>query len=264
MRPSAPQAASRHRGPKQGWPVGGARLAGAGARGLPTPPGLGSSPRHPPTRRTDQARRLQPRRAQSEPDSGPGLPPTPPAMPAPRLLPAAPSPARLTCRERRAHIARPRRPLRRRRRQARPRRSGCRPSPRPPPPEALPGPAPSAPALPGKRGVGCWGRGRGLSPGLWVPYPAWAASGASLRTNGRAAASVPTAGEDLGMAAPRTATSPPAFSSAPPAGWRRAAPRGAPRAPGAEWVRPPGPSTHHRHRGLAPTLRFRDPGSHSP
>lgn len=133
-------------------------------------------PAHPPARWTDQARRLQPRRAQSEPDSGPGLPPTPPATPSPRPLPTTPSPARLTCRERRAHIARPRRPLRRRRRQARPRRSGCRPSPRPPPPEALPCPAPSAPALPGKRGVRCWRRSPGLSPGLRVPYSAWAAS----------------------------------------------------------------------------------------
>lgn len=61
-----------------------------------------------------------------------------------RASPAAcrPRPPHLTCRERRAHIARPRRSLRRRRRQARPRRSGCRPSPRPPPPEALLGPAP--------------------------------------------------------------------------------------------------------------------------
>lgn len=66
-----------------------------------------------------------------------------------------PRPANLTWAARRAHIARPRRPLRRRRpRQALPRRSRCHPCPRPPPPEALPGPAPSAPALPGRRGPG--------------------------------------------------------------------------------------------------------------
>lgn len=52
-------------------------------KGLPTPPGLGSSPRRPPARGTDQARRLPPRRAQREPDSGRGLPPVPPAPPAP-------------------------------------------------------------------------------------------------------------------------------------------------------------------------------------
>lgn len=38
-------------GAKQGWPLGGARRTRAGAQSVPTPPGLGSNPHHPPTRR---------------------------------------------------------------------------------------------------------------------------------------------------------------------------------------------------------------------
>lgn len=160
--------------------------------GLRTPPGLGSGWRRPPTQppagpETDQARRRPPRRAQREPDSGPRT--APDLAGSARASPAArrPRPARLTCPERRAHIARPRRPLRRRRRQARPRRSGCRPCPRPPPPEALPGPAPSAPALPGRRGPAwqpCAGASvavSGMSPGR-CPRP-------TLRTVGQTACS---------------------------------------------------------------------------
>lgn len=38
-------------GAKQGWPLGGARRTRAGAQSVRTPPGLGSNPHHPPTRR---------------------------------------------------------------------------------------------------------------------------------------------------------------------------------------------------------------------
>ncbi|XP_049750951.1 nascent polypeptide-associated complex subunit alpha, muscle-specific form-like [Elephas maximus indicus] len=146
-------------GAEHGWPLCGAGLARAGTPGLPTPPGLGSSPRRPPTHRpAGLTRRGAP--APPRPNGTGQLPRAAPgsarnSATAHRLPPAArcPGRVRLTWPERRDHIARSRRPHRRRPRQACPRRSGCRPSPRPPPPEAFPGPAPSAPALPARRGV---------------------------------------------------------------------------------------------------------------
>lgn len=108
---------------QHGWPLGSARLARAGARGpRPRPASLQPAPpAHPLARRTDQARRLPPRRSQREPDSARGLPGVLPAPSAPRPPPPAGAP----------HL--PRAP--------RSHRPLAAPSPPPPPPPA-PGPSP--------------------------------------------------------------------------------------------------------------------------
>ncbi|XP_039085502.1 basic salivary proline-rich protein 2-like [Hyaena hyaena] len=167
-RPSAPPAALGLRGRARLAPSG--RAPGRSrCPGLPTPPGLGSGPRHPPTRRTDQARTLPPRRAQREPDSGRGLPPQarrlrprlarrPPPPPAAPHLPRAP----------RSH----------------------RPPAAPPPPPPAPGPSPPlrlppqpAPPAPGSAsrprplGASASGQARTGEVALWDGPPSGGSGG---------------------------------------------------------------------------------------
>lgn len=199
----------------------------------------------PPARRTDQALRLPPRRAQRERDSGRGLPPTPPAPPAPSPPPASPAGASHLPRAPRSH----------------------RPPAAPPPPPPAPGPSPPlrlppqpAPPAPGSAsrprplGAGASGQARtrvrgtlaGPLSGTPDPgsrFPSRPRPGASLRTNGLAATLVSTGGG--AAAALRPVASPPAFSWAPPAGGRRAARRGAPGRSGSGVGERPAQSTRH-------------------
>lgn len=248
-------------------PAGGARTPGPSTVGpsgasawpeqVPGPPDPArprlqpAPPAHPSARRTDQARRRPPRRAQREPDSGRGLSPAPPALPAPRPPPAAPgrraSPAEsaaLTSPARGAPSA----------------AAGARPVPAAPAaaPARAPRPRKRFPAPPPRRqrfragangGGGAAGRASRRASGARIPPRQ--RLGASRRTRGRAAALVWTPGGSGGGFAPRGL--PPAFSSAPPGGGRgapqRVAPRVSRRGPGR-----PGPSTPPPPGGLPPSL----------
>ena len=192
-------------------------------------------PAHPPAHGADQALRRPPRRAQREPDSGQGLPPTPLAPPAPRQPPAAPR--RRTSPAESASLTSPARG-------APSAAAGARPVPAAPAaaPARAPRPRKRFSAPPPQRRRFRAGTDRGAGDAGRAPLrdsesgiPLGLCPGVSPRTNGLAAALVPTPGGSGGSSAHHGL--PPAFSSAPPAGGRRAAPRGAPGAPGAEWVR---------------------------
>lgn len=161
----------------------------------------------PPARRTDQALRLPPRRAQRERDSGRGLPPTPPAPPAPSPPPASPAGASHLPRAPRSH----------------------RPPAAPPPPPPAPGPSPPlrlppqpAPPAPGSAsrprplGAGASGQARTRvrgtlagplsgtpDPGSRIPVPVPAAS-RSLAANKWASGNLGfDGGRSGGSSAPR-------------------------------------------------------------
>lgn len=236
--PAAPGLRAEH-----GWPLGGARLHRAGALGLPTPPGLSSSPRSRPARRTDQARRLPPHRAQRQPDSGRGLSPASTAPPAPRPPLAAPgqraSPAAsaaLTSPARGAPSAAAA-------------AAGARPVPAAPAaaPALTPRPRKRFPVPPPRRQRFRAGTDRERGAAEWAScrgsgsrVPPQARPGASPRTTGRAAALVPTpGGSDNGSA----------LQASRPRSLRRPLLAGGglrsgahPRAPGAQWVRGQDPS----------------------
>ncbi|CAD7667997.1 unnamed protein product [Nyctereutes procyonoides] len=227
--------------------------------GLPTPPGLGCSPRRPPAGLTRRggARPAAPRGSRTAAEGCPR--PRRPRRPHARRPPPA-APDRRASPAESAALTSPARGAPSAAAAAAAAAAGARPVP------AAPAAAPARAPRPRKRrGQGRWRCGTGLSRTSGPRVPPRPRLGASPRTRGRAAASVRTPGGSGGGPAPQGLQ--PAFSSAPPAGGRRAPQRGAPRvSPRGEesGAQDPRPATARvgcacDHPGLA--LPFRDPRS---